>query len=100
MEYKKQLEEVDPNSIHQFAVSQAEKSAKAAVLENQQDIKVRIALELGSTKSSYPLLYHIYYVTRSDFPYLGLTLYSYHFVLPVKRRLDLCLAFLMWSFVA
>lgn len=40
MEYKKQLEEVDPNSIHQFAVSQAEKSAKAAVLENQQDIKV------------------------------------------------------------
>ena len=40
MEYKKQLEDIDPNSIHQFAVSQAEKSSKAAVLENQQDIKV------------------------------------------------------------
>ena len=40
MEYKKQLEDLDPNSIHQFSVSQAEKSSKAAVLENQQDIKV------------------------------------------------------------
>ncbi|XP_045195664.2 ATP-binding cassette sub-family F member 1-like [Mercenaria mercenaria] len=40
MEYNKQLESLDPNSIHQFSVSQAEKSAKAAVLENQMDIKV------------------------------------------------------------
>ncbi|XP_060603390.1 ATP-binding cassette sub-family F member 1-like [Ruditapes philippinarum] len=40
MEYNKQLESLDPNSIHQFSVSQAEKSAKAAVLENQLDIKV------------------------------------------------------------
>lgn len=40
MEYNKQLENLDPNSIHQFSVSQAEKSAKAAVLENQLDIKV------------------------------------------------------------
>ncbi|KAL4218591.1 ATP-binding cassette sub- F member 1 [Mactra antiquata] len=40
MEYNKQLESLDPNSVHQFSVSQAEKSAKAAVLENQLDIKV------------------------------------------------------------
>lgn len=40
MEYNKQLESLGPNSIHQFSVSQAEKSAKAAVLENQLDIKV------------------------------------------------------------
>ncbi|XP_052221586.1 ATP-binding cassette sub-family F member 1-like isoform X2 [Dreissena polymorpha] len=40
MEYQKQLEDLDPNSIHQFSISQAEKSSKAAVLENQLDIKV------------------------------------------------------------
>lgn len=40
MEYEKALDELGPDSTHQFSVSQAEKSSKAAVLENQQDIKV------------------------------------------------------------
>ncbi|XP_052789762.1 ATP-binding cassette sub-family F member 1-like [Mya arenaria] len=40
MEYQKELDNLDPNSIHQFSVSQAEKSAKKTELENQQDIKV------------------------------------------------------------
>lgn len=40
MEYQKALEDLGPNSIHQFSVSQAEKSSKSTVLDNQQDIKV------------------------------------------------------------
>ena len=40
MEYEKQLESLDPESTSNFSVSQAEKSAKAAILENQLDIKV------------------------------------------------------------
>ncbi|KAL3871062.1 hypothetical protein ACJMK2_039085 [Sinanodonta woodiana] len=40
MEYQKELENLSPDNINNFSVSQAEKSAKAATLENQQDIKV------------------------------------------------------------
>lgn len=40
MEYEKQLESLDPESTANFSVSQAEKSSKAAILENQLDIKV------------------------------------------------------------
>ncbi|KAK3609470.1 hypothetical protein CHS0354_020404 [Potamilus streckersoni] len=40
MEYQKELESLSSDSISNFSLSQAEKSAKAATLENQQDIKV------------------------------------------------------------
>lgn len=40
MEYQKALDELDPNSTDNFSISLAERSAKTAVLENQQDIKV------------------------------------------------------------
>lgn len=40
MKYQKQLESMDVEGLGQFSISQAEKSSKSAVLENQQDIKV------------------------------------------------------------
>lgn len=40
MEFEKNLEALGPDSIEQFSISQIEKTGKAAVLENQQDIKV------------------------------------------------------------
>lgn len=40
MKYQKQLESMDGEGLGQFSISQAEKSSKSAVLENQQDIKV------------------------------------------------------------
>ena len=45
-EYKQQLEEMGDTG--QFSVSQAERSSKAAVLENEQDIKVGYVVLVNS----------------------------------------------------